>query len=190
MSAAWPSREQPLARNSAENLEKRYQQVKKWVKTTDMKNLTNRIFVDEAGFNINMKSPNARSVRGTPAIVETPTTRAIAHTIVGAITAQDVISVEIREPLKSKKVKVDGSRKRKKSVAKKMSKETVTGHYMKFICKTLDELDKVPEMRNFYIMDNTPIQTSENITKLIETRGYRAIHLPSYSPELYSIENF
>ncbi|KAG1147317.1 hypothetical protein G6F37_011805 [Rhizopus arrhizus] len=183
MSAAWPTREQPLARNSAEDLEKCYQQVKKWVKTTDMKYLTNRIFVDEAGFNINMKSPNVRSVRSIPAIVETLTIRVIANTILGAITAQDVISVEIRKPLKFKKVKVDGSRKRKKSVAKKMPKGTVTGHYMKFICKRLDELDKVPEMRNFYIMDNAPIHTSEDITKLIKTREYRAIHLPSYSPD-------
>lgn len=60
-----------------------------------MNYLTNCVFVDEAGFNINMRSHNARSVRGTPEIVETPTT----HTILGATTAQGVISVEIREPL-------------------------------------------------------------------------------------------
>ncbi|KAG1050890.1 hypothetical protein G6F43_006869 [Rhizopus delemar] len=71
-----------------------------------------------------------------------------------------------------------------------MPKGTVTVHYMKFICKTLDELGKIPEVRNFYIMDNSPIHTSEDITKIIETRGYRAIHLPPYSPELYPIENF
>ena len=55
-----------------------------------MNYLKNCVFVDEAGFNINMRSPNARSVKGTPAIIETPTTRAITHTILGAITAHDV----------------------------------------------------------------------------------------------------
>ncbi|KAG1135142.1 hypothetical protein G6F37_011866 [Rhizopus arrhizus] len=94
---------QPLAINSVKNLENRYQRVKKWVETTDMNYLTNCVFVDEAGFNINMRSPNTRSIRGTPAVVEALTTRAVTHTIVGAITAQDVISVEIREPLKPKK---------------------------------------------------------------------------------------
>lgn len=161
------------------------------MQTTDMNYLTNCVFVDEAGFNINMGSPNARSIRGTPAVVETPTTRAITHTILGAITAQDFISVEISAPLKLKKVKVDGSRKRKKPLVKKMTKGTVTGHYMKFISKMLDEMDKFLELRSFYVvMDNAPIHTSEDITRSIEARGYRAIYLPPYSPELNPIENF
>lgn len=69
---------QPLARNSLDNREKRYNWVKKW-EGTDMKYLQNCVFVDEAGFSINMRSPNARSIRGTPAIVETPTSRALTY---------------------------------------------------------------------------------------------------------------
>ncbi|CEG76332.1 hypothetical protein RMATCC62417_11241 [Rhizopus microsporus] len=163
----------PVARSSADNLEKRYHWAKKWAETTDMNYLENCVFVGEAGFNINMRSPNARSVRGTPAIVETPTIRAITHTILGAITAHNVISIEFREPLKPKKVKVDGR------------------HYMRFISKTLDEMDKFPEMKNLHIvMDTVLIHTSECITILIEMRGYRAIYLPPYSSELNPIENF
>lgn len=67
---------QPLARNSLDNREKRYNWVKKW-EGTDMKYLQNCVFVDEAGFSINMRSPNARSICGTPVIVETPTSRAL-----------------------------------------------------------------------------------------------------------------
>jgi transposase len=59
-----------------------------------------------------------------------------------------------------------------------MTKGIVTGHYMKFISKTLDE------------MDNAPIYTLGDITRLIEARGYRAMYLPPYSPELNPIENF
>lgn len=76
-------------------------------------------FWDEAGFSINMRSPNARSIRGTPAIVETPTSRALSHTILGAISANDVLTIEIREPMRPKKVKVDVRKKRKKPAAKK-----------------------------------------------------------------------
>lgn len=120
---------QPLARNSPDNLEKRHSWINKWVETTDMNYLQNCVFVDEVGFNINMKSPNARSIRGTPAMVETPTTCAVMHSILGVITANDIIAIEIRELLKPKKVKIDGGRKRKKPVAKKKLKGTVTGHY-------------------------------------------------------------
>lgn len=131
-----------------------------------------------------------RSIRGTPAIVETFTTCAVTHTILGAITANHIIAIEIREPLKPKKVKIDGGRKRKKPAAKKKPKGTVTGHYTRFISKTLDEMDRFSEMNNFYInMDNAPIHTSQDITNMIEARGYRAIYLPSYSPELNPIEN-
>lgn len=49
--------------------------------------LTNRVFVDESGFNINVRSPNARSIRGAPAFVEMLTTCAVTHTILEAITA-------------------------------------------------------------------------------------------------------
>ena len=62
---------------------------------------------------------------------------------------------------------------------------------MKSISKTLDEMNKFPEKRNFYIvMDNAPIHTSQDITNLIEIRDYEAIYLPPYSSELNSIENF
>lgn len=72
-----------------------------------------------------------------------------------------------------RKVKVDDSKQRKKPAAKNMPKGTVTGHYM-FISKTLDEMDKFPEMANFYVvMDNAPIHTSHKITKTIQARGYR-----------------
>ncbi|KAI9266606.1 hypothetical protein BDA99DRAFT_419813, partial [Phascolomyces articulosus] len=70
---------------------------------TDINFLKNCVFVDETTFNISMRSPNARSLKGTSAVIETPTTRAVTHTILGAITAHGVISVEIREPLKPKK---------------------------------------------------------------------------------------
>ncbi|KAI7902264.1 uncharacterized protein BX663DRAFT_570910 [Cokeromyces recurvatus] len=83
------------------------------------------------------------------------------------ITATDIISVEIWESLKPKRVKVDGNRKRKKPLAKKKKKKKKRcirklspRYYMMFIFKTLDKIDKFPEMRNFYIvMNNALIHT-------------------------------
>ncbi|KAG1441279.1 hypothetical protein G6F56_011556 [Rhizopus delemar] len=181
----------PEPRNSSTKIEERYNWVKQWVENSDISFLENCVFVDESAFNINMRSPNARSTKGTPAIVKTPSTSAISHTILGAISARDVISIEIRVPLKPKRLKVDGAKKRKKTPATKQSKGTVTGHYLRFISKALDEMDKFPDMKNFYIvMNNVPIHTSKDITIMIESRGYRAIYLPPYFPELNPIENF
>ncbi|KAG1139223.1 hypothetical protein G6F38_009988 [Rhizopus arrhizus] len=174
-----------------ENLEARYKWTNEWAINLDMNYLDNWVFVDETGFNINMRGPFARSMKGTPAIVETPTTRAITHTVLGAITAKDFIALEVREPLKPKKIKIAGGRNRKPPVGKKMPKGTVTGHYMRFVAKTLDEMDKFPEMKGFYIvMDNALIHTSQDITTMIEARGYKAVYLPPYSPEFNPIENF
>ncbi|CAO3664956.1 unnamed protein product [Rhizopus stolonifer] len=126
---------QPLSRNSPENLEARYKWTNEWAINSDMKYLENCVFMDEAGFNINMRSPFARSMKGTPAIAETSTTRTITHTVLGAITAKNIIALEIREPLKPKKIRIAGGRKRKSLVGKKMPKGTVTGHYMRLIAK-------------------------------------------------------
>jgi hypothetical protein len=131
---------------------------------TDINYLTNCVFVDEAAFNINMRAPYGRSLCGTPAIVETPSTRAISHTILGAISSQGVVSVEVREPLKSKKIKVAGGKERNNApAAEKKTTGTTAGHYMRFISKMLNEMDKFPEMENFYvIVDNAPIHKSED----------------------------
>jgi hypothetical protein len=46
---------------------------------TDINYLTNCVFMDEAAFNINMRAPYGHSPSGTPAVVVTPSTRAISY---------------------------------------------------------------------------------------------------------------
>ncbi|KAI8981637.1 hypothetical protein BDF20DRAFT_818449, partial [Mycotypha africana] len=116
-----------VSRNSPEILEAHYTWTYEWAINSDMNYVENCVIVDGAGFNINMRSPFARSMRGTPAIVETPTTRAITHTVLEAITTNDVIALEIREPLKPKKMKIAGGRKRNASAGKKMPNELLLG---------------------------------------------------------------
>jgi hypothetical protein len=62
--------------------------------------------MDESAFDINMRPSTARSARGTPAVIVTPSTKATGHAILGAISAMGVINIEIRVPRPPKKVKV------------------------------------------------------------------------------------
>lgn len=153
----------------------------------------NCIFIDESALDINMKPPTARSARGTPAIVTSPSARAISHTILGAISAQGVVNMEIRVPLTPKRIKVVGGQKRKATAVKaKTPGGTNAGHYTNFIKKTMDEMDKYPQFKGFYrIMDNSPIHGKNGeLSQLIESRGYKCVYLPPYSPELNPIEQF
>jgi hypothetical protein len=75
--------------------------------------LTNCVFVGEAAFNTNTRVSYGHSVSGTPAIVETPSICAISHTILEAVTSHGVVSAEVREPLKPKRIKVVSGRKRR-----------------------------------------------------------------------------
>ncbi|KAG1150146.1 hypothetical protein G6F37_011268 [Rhizopus arrhizus] len=158
--------------------------------------LENCVFVDESAFDINMRPPGGWSIKGTPAIVITPTTRAVSHTVLGAISAKYVVSMELRNPQEHtfKRLKIDsGNRKRKapSKPKKPASKGTVTGHYMNFIQKTMDEMDCIPEMKGYYIvMDNAPIHIPNEIDTMVTERGYKCIYLPPYSPELNPIEQF
>ncbi|CEP12586.1 hypothetical protein [Parasitella parasitica] len=99
----------PKARDSPDTLLKRKVWVEKWSQT-DMDYLSNCVFVDESAFDINMRPSTARSEKGTPAVVTTPSTRAVSHTILGAVSAMGVVNIEIGLPnQKPKRTKVDGA---------------------------------------------------------------------------------
>ncbi|KAG2203631.1 hypothetical protein INT47_011725 [Mucor saturninus] len=55
----------------------------------------NCVFVDESAFDINMRPPSGWSVKGTPAITTTPTTKAVSHTVLGAISTKFVVAIEL-----------------------------------------------------------------------------------------------
>jgi hypothetical protein len=63
--------------------------------------------------------------------------------------------------------------------------------YFSLLKATLDEMDRYPEMRGHYlVMDNAPTHSSTDIGKYINSRGYRYVYLPPYSPKLNPIEQF
>lgn len=56
----------------------------------------NCVFVDEPGFDNNMRPPGGWSAKGTPAITTTHSTKAVSHAVLGAISAKFVVSMELR----------------------------------------------------------------------------------------------
>jgi transposase len=55
----------------------------------------------------------------------------------------------------------------------------------------LDIMDLNENLKGYYlVMDNCTIHKSHPMIRKIESRGYRVMYLPPYSPELNAIENF
>lgn len=177
-------------RNSPEKIKARKEWVEEWM-NTDMDYISNCVFIDEAVFHINMKRSIAWSKVRSRAVVKVPKTRAKTTTILRATCAFGVVIIKVRRPRvipASKKRKTAGS----SGPAQPQSKGTVTGHYFNFLSDTIDEMDKHPDIfkDNYLIMDNAPIHTNDDIKLFIESRGYRCVQLPPYSPELSPIEQF
>ncbi|KAG1301740.1 hypothetical protein G6F64_011534 [Rhizopus arrhizus] len=73
---------------------------------------------DESGFHTNMRRSFAWSRVGTRPVVKTPVTRAVTHTVLGAITADAVIHLSLRKPAppKPKPKKAKTNKRKKKDV--------------------------------------------------------------------------
>ncbi|KAG2191303.1 hypothetical protein INT47_005744 [Mucor saturninus] len=154
--------------------------------------LNNCIFVDESGFDINMRRSHGWSQRGTEAIITTPSARGVSHTVIGAISAIGVVNLSMRESGNVKRRKVVGATKRKAPKDKlSVLKGTTGGHYLQFLSDTMDIMDEFPNMKCYFIiMDNAPIHVPVVIDPVIVKRSYTPVYLPPYSPELNPIEQF
>jgi transposase len=181
----------PVARNKEENFQKRADWIEKWMRN-GMDYLKNCVFVDESGFDINMRRSRGWSPCGSKTITETPSTKATSHSVLGAISAVGVVNMKLRESGNLKRRKVVGTSKRKAPEDQLSVPKGTTGeHYLQFISDTMDIMDEFPEMKgHFIIMDNAPIHVPEMIDSIIMQRGYTGVYPPPYSPELNPIEQF
>lgn len=94
----------PLARNNSDKIQTRKNWViKRTAMYTDMNYLENCVFVDESAFDI--------SVKGTPAITTIPTTKALSHTVLGAISTKFVVAIKLYNPQEER-----SKRKKKKNL--------------------------------------------------------------------------
>lgn len=126
-----------------------------------------------------MRPSLGRSARNTPAVAETSVTKAEIHTIIGAISTVGV-NIDVRVAQMRKIKKVAGAHKRKGTNMKVNAKTgTRSGHYLEFLMDTIDQLNRFPELKGFYlVMDNAPIHTHEDIDNLVTSRRYICICLP------------
>ncbi|CEP11724.1 hypothetical protein [Parasitella parasitica] len=131
------------------------------------------------------------------ATITADSTGAVSYTSLGAIPSKFAVSImELRNPQKewSKRIKIDFYKLKSKappSNNKPLLKGTVTGHYLVFLEKTMDEIDCLPEMEGYYIaVDNVFIHAVKEIDELITRRGYKPFYLPPCSPELNPVEQF
>lgn len=75
----------------------------------------NCVFIDEFGFDINMRRRRAWPRKATEAVIPTVSIRVVSHTVIGAISAIGVICIIMRVPLPPKKIKIQGGKKEKLS---------------------------------------------------------------------------
>ncbi|KAG1332939.1 hypothetical protein G6F62_007005 [Rhizopus arrhizus] len=184
-----------LKRNNEGAIEVRYEWAKKIVES-DMSFFKNCVFIDEYGFHINMNRSGAWARKGEIPVVKFENTKAVSHTILGAISAYAVVSISIRTPSVSttQLVPVEVGKKRKLGngkTQKSKPKGTTTDHYLRFLSDTFDILDDYEYMQcSYIIMGNAPIHKRANIQEMIANREYKCVYLPPYSPELNPIEQF
>lgn len=182
----------PKARNSQTTLEARANWIEEW-QQKGLHFMQNCVFLDEAGFDVNMRRSRGWAQRGKPAIEETTSASGVSHTVIGAISAFGVVNVSMREPGNVKKRRVVGAKKRKapEDAVAAIPKGTTAGHFVQFISDTLDIMDEFPNMKGFHIvMDNAPIHSRDVVDPIVLERGYIPVYLPPYSPELNPIEMF
>ncbi|KAG1056780.1 hypothetical protein G6F43_001349 [Rhizopus delemar] len=147
--------------------------------------LTNCVFINESAFHINMRRSLAWSRKGNSTAANTPANKAKATTIFGAISASRLIKVTLGMPQLAKEAIIDYQS------AESNRGSIVAGHYLNFIKSTLDEMDKHPEMKGYYlVMDNAPVHNLKDIGEYVNSRGYRYVYLPLYPLDINPMELF
>ena len=66
----------------------------------------------------------------------------------------------------------------------------ITEHFLAYVSNVMDVLDKNNMQGYYLVMDNAPIHTPAKIRDLVESRHYKCLYLPPYSPFLNPIEEF
>jgi hypothetical protein len=118
-----------------------------------------------------------------------PTEKGITITILGAISQVGIIDVSLK---KAQAVFVTKKRKVYDTTATVINGRvgTRTEHFLAYISKVMDVLNRHGIKGNYLVMDNAPIDTPSKLRGFIDSRGYQCLFLPPYSPFLNPIEEF
>lgn len=170
-----------IVRNSPTKIQERYAYVA-MILSSGIDYINECIFIDEAGFKINMTNTQGWSKIGTTPVFKIPSETPVNNSVIGAITSRGIVLLSHVPRLRKRGRNNDGEA---------FTKGTNAGHFKQFILDLLGRLDKHEKYRNsVLVMDNASIHKNINIERMITRRGYRCQYLPSFSPELNPIENF
>ncbi|KAG1152798.1 hypothetical protein G6F37_000839 [Rhizopus arrhizus] len=153
----------PKDRNSQKTLETRANWIEEW-QNKGLHFMKNCVFLDEAGFDVNMCRSRGWTQR---------------------VSAFGVVNVSMREPGNVKKRRVVGAKKRKtpEDAVAAIPKGTTAGHFVQFISDTLDMMDEFPNMKGFYVvMDNAPIHSRD----VVDPYHFRKGFYTSISPSIFT----
>lgn len=144
------------------------------------------IFIDESVFDINIKPSTARSTRGTPANVTTPSAKAISHSILGC-------NLSAWSSQHGDLCAFEAKKRKATATTTKTQGGTNADHFTNFIIKKpWMRWTGILNFKRFYlIIENSPIHgRNDELGQLIENRGCKCVDVPPYSPELNSIDQF
>ncbi|CEI96154.1 hypothetical protein RMCBS344292_10321 [Rhizopus microsporus] len=163
----------PKVRNSENNLQTRYEWFMKW-KDSDLDYTKNCVFIDEAGFNINVRNNWARSAVGTPAQAEIEKNRSPSYTIIGAIHCTSVIHVMKKPPPKKQRGPKTQTSKTAKPKKRKLteSKEQRAG----------DIIIEEPTIEYVVVEERTDVENNKPVAK-----GTTTAHFVKFMNELLDI---
>jgi hypothetical protein len=106
----------------------------------------------------------AWSKKEAPAIIAIPTIKANTASILGAISVTSLINISLRALKRIKKGKLE-------RIIDVYSTRTVTGHCLRFLKVTLDEMDRYPEMEGHcFVTKNALIHSSTDIGEYIHSQ--------------------
>ena len=110
------------------------------------------------------------------------------HSILGAISEAGVIDISLKNRKPAVVKKRNGNGKVVSVVKGRIG--TRTEHYLAYLSNIMDVLDRNEMKGHYLVMDNAPIHTPSAVRDSIESRGYKCLYLPPYSPFLNPIEEF
>ena len=118
-----------------------------------------------------------------------PTGRGVTVSILGAISEAGVIDISLKKPQAATAVK-ERKGNGKCVTAVNGPVDTRTELYLAYLSNVMNVLDRNNMKGHYLVMDNAPIHTPATVRDLVESRGYKCLYLPPYSPFLNPIEEF
>lgn len=175
----------PERRALRQMTEERLEWAHKWKDELDY--LENAVFIDEAGFNVNLRREYGWTKKSGEAITNIPLRAGTNISLLGAICSKGLIS------LQSRKVLLDTNSTRKRldpgENVGELKMHTSDDSFFDFMRSVINQLQTSSDFSNlkYLVLEDAPSHKREDLKLLVEGTGYEFIFLPQHTPELNPI---